>query len=269
TPAYVKDAFARIRHHLNHDAPETVTDEQVRAFAQDLAVPARPHEDPRTNFEIPAVNEPTLLARLAKITAKAKRLHVAGPVVTRTGEFEKPIVGDDGRPTGMHRTYYRYTITGERPRLADWEFWATIQHEHNDDGTWDNLVNVVPGIDERMPVSYRASGPVCDHCRTTRRRNDTYVLRNVQSGEFKQVGSDCLVDFTGGVTPEQVAFQASCLAEAAGYRGDAEEEEGGGGYGGYRLPDRVDLDRVLDLAAAVIRREGFVSRKTADIEMRQ
>src|SRR5215475_9165905 len=88
TPAYVKDAFARIRHHLNHDAPETVTDDQVRAFAQDLAVPARPHEDPRTNFEIPAVNEPTLLARLAKITAKAKRLHVAGPVVTRTGEFE-------------------------------------------------------------------------------------------------------------------------------------------------------------------------------------
>ena len=39
-------------------------------------------------------------------------------------------------------------------------------------------------------------GPVCDHCKHNRQRNQTYVLRD-ESGEYITVGSTCLKDFIG------------------------------------------------------------------------
>lgn len=47
----------------------------------------------------------------------------------------------------------------------------------------------------------------CEHCNTKRRRNDGYVLRDWETGNYKQVGSNCLKDFTG-IDPSAVLFMA-------------------------------------------------------------
>lgn len=44
----------------------------------------------------------------------------------------------------------------------------------------------------------RADHPIeCDHCKTNRQRKDGYLLRDNENGDYKQVGSNCLEDFTG------------------------------------------------------------------------
>jgi hypothetical protein len=54
----------------------------------------------------------------------------------------------------------------------------------------------------------RAEHPIeCEHCKTKRSRNDGYLLRDAESGAYKQVGSNCLEDFTG-INPATALFLA-------------------------------------------------------------
>ncbi len=54
----------------------------------------------------------------------------------------------------------------------------------------------------------RADHPIeCEHCKTKRIRNDGFVLRDNESGNYKQVGSNCLEDFTG-INPAAALFMA-------------------------------------------------------------
>lgn len=47
-----------------------------------------------------------------------------------------------------------------------------------------------------IPTKYRTAPPYCEHCRTAQRRNKTILLQNAR-GEFKQVGTNCLREYTG------------------------------------------------------------------------
>ncbi|SEI14551.1 hypothetical protein [Paraburkholderia hospita] len=57
-------------------------------------------------------------------------------------------------------------------------------------------------------LTVRADCPIeCEHCNTSRRRKDGYLLRDSESGEYKEVGSNCLEDFTG-IDPSAALFLA-------------------------------------------------------------
>ena len=53
---------------------------------------------------------------------------------------------------------------------------------------------------------------ICEHCNVLRMRKHFFVLRHTITGEHKLVGSDCLRDFTGGLS----ANNAAAAAEAYG-----------------------------------------------------
>lgn len=54
---------------------------------------------------------------------------------------------------------------------------------------------------------------VCEHCHHNRRRNTTFILKS-EEGEFKEIGSTCINDYTGAVNAEKIAaFYNSFLEE--------------------------------------------------------
>lgn len=137
-----------------------------------------------------------------------------------------------------------------------WEYVATL--EHHETG------NIIASAGKReVPARYYKCGPYCEHCRTTRNRVDSFIIYNEETDEFRQVGRNCLKDFTGGMNAEAIAAFESFIKEAR-------ESYGHISWGGG-LP----LVRTRDYAAYVaetIRIFGYVKRdnyagtkSTADI----
>lgn len=105
--------------------------------------------------------------------------------------------------------------------ISDWDLIAKIDHE--DGGCIISKIQV----DAEIPDKYMLSDyDVCEHCNSNRRRKVVYVLRNSKTGEFKQVGSSCLKDFTGVLDAENAARFFSMFDEL--YEADGVYIEGSG-----------------------------------------
>ncbi len=146
------------------------------------------------------------------------------------------------------------TLTGDAPKYAGWTFAAALQHL---DG--ENIVRSVDG--RELPAMYRTRGPACDHCKTMRRRADTYVLRH-DDGRMMQVGSTCIGDFLGCDDAGKVAAAASMIAEAR-----ALAEDGCAGLGAQST-DRM-LSALLEVTAWTVREYGWTSRTTVRTTVRE
>jgi len=202
-----------------------------------------------TTYEIPESNMYRLRDLWARMGKRAAKLGVAAPVL-HVGEIvERRTRENEDAPLRVFR-FYPVTIEGEAPKLAGWTFVATIQHL----GEHGNVVRTLPG--QTCPVEYRTGDQKCDQCHVARNRTDTYVVRH-DDGRLAQVGSTCIQDFLGGLSPEQAVGIASFYAMAAGYCEDAEGEERE--YRGHRVEPRYDLLGVLEVAATMIRLEGWTS----------
>lgn len=162
--------------------------------------------------------------------------------------------GSEGATYAVPVTRISLTIEGETPKYAGWSFVATLQHL---DG--ENIVRALPG--ETLPASYRSRGPVCDHCKAVRRRNDTYVVRH-DDGRTMQVGSTCIADFLGSDEAGKIAAQAEILAFARALATD----EGFEGFGSSSN-DRT-LAEYLPIVAWAVRTpgQGWTSRTKAKAE---
>ena len=67
--------------------------------------------------------------------------------------------------------------------------------------------------DIEIPLRFRTSDNVCEHCNTNRNRKNLFVIRNIETNEFKQVGKDCLKLYTGGMSAEAVCYYYDLLIE--------------------------------------------------------
>lgn len=164
-------------------------------------------------------------------------------------------------------------VEGETPKYAGWSFLAALDHMSAEDGSPVNVLRCIPGADP-VPVAFRTRGPACDHCKTKRRRGNTYVVSH-EDGRTVQVGSTCIADFLGrdGLRVAALAEFLAAVADAA--EDDGESYGGGGSYGEYESTYR--LDDILPYVAAIIRHAGWRSRAqardrggvaTADLAMR-
>jgi hypothetical protein len=162
---------------------------------------------------------------------------------------------EDTRPEHRIIRVHRIVLFGETPRIAGWEFAATIQHVKDENGktTGENIVHQIPGME--IPSRFFSVSPVCDHCGTKRFRKDTYLLRDTRNGDWKQVGKSCLGDFTGTKNPEKVAkwaqFYDAIMLCARGFAGRE---------GHSQVFETVEF---LARVAARTRRDGFMSRTKA------
>ena len=86
-----------------------------------------------------------------------------------------------------------------KPVIDNWELIASL--EHTKEG---NIIHSVRN-DIDIPERYYNVAPYCEHCNTNRRRKNSFIIRNTETNEFKQVGKTCLNDFTGNINAEWLA----------------------------------------------------------------
>lgn len=89
-------------------------------------------------------------------------------------------------------------------KVEGYEFLASIEHHSN-----GNIINSLSS--EPLDVKWRSMEAKCDHCGKSVGRKNTYLVRNTETGEIKQLGKSCLKLYTGGLSADHVAFYESFL----------------------------------------------------------
>lgn len=193
-----------------------------------------------TSHQVPAANISFLLSRIADLNRKADRCGCERAIVEIT----------DGDKDGMKCVTL---IAGETPKFAGWTLAAAIEMQPSG----ENIVSCVPGFS--VPDSYRVVTNKCDHCRHTRPRKQTFVVVH-ESGEYKQVGRNCLGDYLGSMSPESVILWAEYLEDIHQEAKDACNE------GGYSSETTFNLKAYVEMTCVCIRQLGWVSRTTANAQ---
>ena len=131
-----------------------------------------------------------------------------------------------------------------------WRFVAVIEH-HGEAG------NVIRAMDTELeiPERFRTCGPECEHCNRIRSRKDTYVVYNEETKEFKQVGKQCMQEYTNGLDAEDVARYISLFDEMI--KGEAPYTSS---YKRY-----LEVNEVLRFAAECFKHFGYEKRYEDDL----
>jgi uncharacterized protein (DUF2147 family) len=204
----------------------------------------------RDTFVIPEENWTEFQERFAKLQRKGQKL--GQPISFDV--LSKELVQVD-----ENTSEYRYTVkvTGQEPVINGWQMIAVIQHEGH-----LNIFRRFPGAQDEtvaIPEQYRTAQPVCEHCNTTRDRNDTFLVMEEATGQFRQVGRNCLRDFIGHGDPLALA---RFFEEVSSTLGLAEEADEGRDYG-RREKQYMYLSGFLAHVQCMIEAHGWVSRSRA------
>lgn len=206
-----------------------------------LASVSRPTEAP-TVYDFPSV----------KLDEAVKRIEAANRKATKAGISEKfsYVVEKYERrtedPTGLPRVEERVTLTLDRPSLKHdgWTFAGTM--------TWDPEAGLITRMVPGEELIERPEAERCDVCKTTRHRNDTYLI--TKEGQQMQVGSACLKRFMG-VKPAGLWM--------LDFDFEIEENEDYS-YGSANWRDsRQDSLEIVALALAVADKHGWTSKAQA------
>ena len=122
-----------------------------------------------------------------------------------------------------------------------------------------NFVNVnLSGKDLGFIVPskyFTANACTCDYCKTNRKRNKTYLVVNRETGEWKQLGKECLKLFVTGIDVDAIATFESFIKEAE----DAANPDDEFFYS--RRFKFVKVADALALAYAVCRERGYLATR--------
>jgi len=239
-------------------------------MTEETYLPSRA-EGPRT-FLVPEINYSSLKEQIGRLQRRAKKLnsgtieiHEIGfedwpgfyrPSETHGGEdivFLSPGT-EAAPPANVYRRYYRVAVVGDQPKLNGWQFAATIDAIRDEDNALvGNMLRVLPDFD--VPAEYRKVEMRCDHCGALRNWKNTFIVLH-DDGTYKQVGRQCLKDFTGHKSPEAYASYAELLL-SLGEICSSSEDDDWLGSGRPRGTERYNVKALLDQAASIIRTDGW------------
>lgn len=136
-----------------------------------------------------------------------------------------------------------------------YENWIVIAVlDHHEVG---NVIHLVegewkPSAELALPSRFRTAKSFCEHCNTMRSRNKTVVIYNTQTKQFKQVGTTCLREYTGGIDAEAIAAFEEAIKSP-------EEFLGVSGSSKFFIETKDYLSAVV----ATMSLYGFMSKKKA------
>lgn len=157
-------------------------------------------EEMRREFIIPKRYMEELNNRLKTVKKKCKEYNCAFSM-RQVDEITKIMVSDTG--VRYEIKFIRVEVQGTAI-INGWKFIGML--EHLDKG---NIFKACWG--DTIPEKYRNQKGICEHCGSNRRRTKTYIIQNIISGEFKQVGGACLKSYTQGWSAERVASMMECI----------------------------------------------------------
>lgn len=198
-------------------------------------------------------------AAIAKLNRKAVKLGVE-PIIVETiasVDVKKTRAPEERATRG--KTYMVpstvIAIFGKAPQVEGFEFIARIEHLSDGEST---LFHTVPGTDTKIDERFRTlKSGTCEHCKTFRFRKDVFVVKEVATGQQKQVGRQCLADYTGIHTVENLAGRAAWATEISKVVGEINEYwSGGASY----FDNKIDTTRALALTSAYIAAFGWTPK---------
>lgn len=182
-----------------------------------------------------------------KLTRIAKKCAKLG------NPFTYEVKGEEIREVKADNTnteYYKFILVEVEgtARIDNWEAIAVLEiHESG---------NIIRNINTNMevPERFKTSKNLCEHCNSIRPRKNLYVIHNVQTDEWKQVGGDCLAVYTGGLSMEYIARYLDGITEL-------EENNGvvpnGGGKRYYSVHD------IISYAQEIIGKIGYFNAESS------
>lgn len=129
-----------------------------------------------------------VVAKITKLNKKADKLNCAHITVTVTEETKIEVLKKNVEAGRTHDETYHYTkivIEGETPKLNGWSLVA-VKHHDPDMGL---MIDTVP--EKEMPREFRETGDACDHCKSNRRRNETFILEK----DMKELSEDEMLKY--------------------------------------------------------------------------
>lgn len=181
-----------------------------------------------------------LEAKLTRISNKCKK-YGCSFIYEKLGEQYKTLTNEHGFEYQAKFIIVRVEGTAV---VNNWEFVASLEHTEK-----GNIINRISNIE--VPERFYTSSPVCEHCKSNRFRKNTFIVHNTETGEFKQVGKSCLLDFTNGLSAEMAATYVSLFDTVIA--GEAPVE--GSSYQYY-----LNTVEYLQFVAETISKFGYVRR---------
>ncbi len=168
---------------------------------------------PTTTIKVLTFRLPEALKVLSKIRKKSTR-YKNDPISFEIGEviLEERLIGYNEmmEPKMLTVSYTELHVTGNAPKIDGFRFIGKIEMLGE-----TALLQAVPG--EVIPETYRVNPTtICEHCKTNRDRKDVYVVYEIKTGEYKQVGRTCLRDYLGIDNPAAIVAHFGWMAEVKG-----------------------------------------------------
>lgn len=161
-------------------------------------------------YSVPVHRVRIFKERFAALVRRAVKLgcqvpsYTIGEVVTE----ERRVQDLDGESFVEYVEYVPVSVSGASVSFGGWTFLAVVDYE-----TDVPTFRKTPAAGETdLPLRFRSLGPVCEHCKALRQRRETFIVAH-EDGRVLQVGRQCIKDFLGGNTPDNVAALAAYESE--------------------------------------------------------
>lgn len=211
-----------------------------------------------STFNIPAKIFYFFQRKVEELNKRAQKIGIPGIQYEVLGK--KTLPSNATRP--KETMIYEIKVTGIVPKVEGWSFVASVHHAIDDSGQYGNIVSSIPSYEDKIPQKYWKQEPICEHCNTKRRRSDTFLLQNDETGEFKQCGRNCLADFLRTNNIDDIMRASALLAinqEIAMMGSEDFDEFEGFGRGGRRS---YPLLNVLALTKHIVSQIGYVPTRS-------
>ena len=126
-------------------------------------------------------------------------------------------------------------------KIHDYECVAVLENHE-----FGNVIRRI-NTEIEIPERFLSTENFCEHCNSKRPRKELYIIHNVKTDEFKQVGSSCLMLYTNGLNAEYVASYINGITELEEFDGYV------GGGAKYYIP----VNEVIEYATEIINKIGY------------
>lgn len=201
------------------------------------------------DFRVPIANVAAVDAGLEKLQKKALKLGTSFPNVEKG-----PIVTEESSGIWVKQYQVYHVLADASVALEGYEFVGAVDHMQNEAGEHVNLLRISPQFIGDIPHAYRTDGPTCDHCNLSRRRNQTFIVRDMVANELRRVGRQCLQDFVGENSAKSLLEAERMVHGIHILFGDYSESTG---------CDGISIVTYLRRVACLTRVSGFRSRREA------
>lgn len=162
-------------------------------------------------------------------------------------------------------SFVKFTVLISNLELGNWELIAKKQFI-------SGVVLVYQCSEESLDKSFWNDNFECEHCHTMRGRKNIFILKNVHTGELKQVGKSCLEDFCGMDVSSAIKYWNE-FDKIISYIDKIREDEDSlyisqrsAMYSGFKDTRYIPLQKILAYCYMAIKEHGYISKSTVRLE---